>query len=286
MMDDPDHDDISDDFIQSCFDWMGNADIVGEPEKAGPELRNFLNRNGKNTAVSMAVDLWNVMTRQDILLRKYRKEIAELNGKLVITQSQVIESQKQVIAAQTTQLHGIQDTVSTSVKNSVKQEIKSYSEAVKSSSDLPEVSRNIIKNVAKIVVREEDRSKNLMLFGLVEETGEDLGKTVSDVLLSIDEKPHLVCCQRVGLKRDGATRPVKVVFSSGSAVNQCIMKSSQMRLSSSFKDVFLGPDRTRDERKERRDLVKEIKRLRVVDSSKKYLIRSGKICVQDSSKNT
>ena len=71
----------------------------------------------------MAVDLWKVMTQQDILSRKYRKQIAELSEKLVSTQSDVIEAQKQVIAAQTVQLRGIQDTVSSSVKDSVKQEI-------------------------------------------------------------------------------------------------------------------------------------------------------------------
>ena len=148
------------------------------------------------------------------------------------------------------------------------------------------MSQKVIKNVAKIVVREEDRSKNLMIFGLVEETGEDLGKRISDVLLSIDEKPHLMCCQRVGIQRDGVTRPVKAVFSSGSAVIQCIKKSSQMRFSSSYKNVFLGPDRTREERNERRDLVKKMKQLRATDGTKNYLIRSGKICVKNLSENT
>ena len=49
-----------------------------------------------------------------------------------------------------------------------------------------------MKKVVKAVVEEEDRSKNIMLFGLDEEKNETLSNKVDEVLVSVGEKPSSV----------------------------------------------------------------------------------------------
>ena len=70
-----------------------------------------------------------------------------------------------------------------------------------------------LHSVVRKVVEEEDRSRNIMVFGLAEEEDEILSDKVSDVLQTIGEKPRVEAC-RVGKKyADGAARPVKVTLS-------------------------------------------------------------------------
>ena len=45
-----------------------------------------------------------------------------------------------------------------------------------------------------------------------------------------------------------------------------------------FKRVFLAPDRTAEERAQRKELVLELKRRAGIEKDKKLFIRGGKIC--------
>jgi len=58
-----------------------------------------------------------------------------------------------------------------------------------------------LKNVVKDVVAEEDRSRNLMVFGLEEEPGEQISEKVSQVLLQLGEKP-IIEASRISLIKD------------------------------------------------------------------------------------
>ena len=73
-----------------------------------------------------------------------------------------------------------------SVKTSDQQEIKTYSEAIATYSSNSEVSTESIQKVIRTVTEEEARAANLMVFGLPEESTEDLS-----VFSEMDEKPKL-----------------------------------------------------------------------------------------------
>ena len=60
-----------------------------------------------------------------------------------------------------------------------------------------------LKTVVKSVVEEEDRSRSFMLFGLKEDTGEDVSGKVGDVLLQLNLKP------KVDVSRILSLRPKK-----------------------------------------------------------------------------
>ena len=174
--------------------------------------------------------------------------------------------------------------LTTTVENSVESGFsKSYSEAAKShtasSSDTssPVISPETLKSVAKQIVAEEELSKNIMMFNLVEEKNEDLGKKVTDVFLYLGEKPRIEA-RRVGKQTKSSARPVKVTLSSSSTVTQILAKSKNLRQSEEHKTVFLSPDRTFDQRAEQRRLVLELKEKKAAAAPGwRHYIKNGQI---------
>ena len=116
-----------------------------------------------------------------------------------------------------------------------------------------------------------------MVFNLVEEENEDLGKKVSDVFLYLGEKPRIEA-RRVGTKKKLSPRPVKVTLSSSSTVTQILVKSRNLRQSEDHKAVFVTPDRTFDQRAEQRKLVLELKKKKADSATGwRHYFKDGKI---------
>ena len=84
----------------------------------------------------------------------------------------------------------------------VQKEIKYYSEAVaKTSRGAGTIQfQDSLKKVVKNAIEEDDRSKNLIVFGLDESEDERIDSKVSALLLEIGEKPR-VSASRIGVKR-------------------------------------------------------------------------------------
>ena len=69
----------------------------------------------------------------------------------------------------------------------------------------------------KTVAEEEDRGKNLMVFGLKEEEGEGLAEKVDELFSCVGEKPCIRECVRVGKtfeNKNSVVRPVKSMMRS------------------------------------------------------------------------
>ena len=88
-------------------------------------------------------------------------------------------------------------TMQETVHDTVKTEIKSYSQAVASSSPKVFLTPETLKKTVKDVVEDSDPSRNLnlMVLGLVEEEGEDMVSKPADVFKELGEKPHVEACQ-------------------------------------------------------------------------------------------
>ena len=112
-------------------------------------------------------------------------------------------------------LHGLKDAVVSSIGDSVQTQLKSYSEAVQgqASTNCSELSNsNVLKAVVKDVVAEEDRRRNLLIFGLTEEPEvvEQISEKDVKVIEVLDEKPRFEA-NRIGKKTtQQKPRPVKV----------------------------------------------------------------------------
>ena len=179
-------------------------------------------------------------------------------------------------------------TVKNAVEDSVKTEFKSYSDVAKTNlptsslGSSPILNETTLKTVIKNVVEEEDRSRNLMVFGLAEENGDDeqLNSKVSAVFEQLGVKPR-VEASRLGLKGRRSPRPIKVTLSSLTVVRQILLKARNLRLSEEFKSVFVVPDRSTEQRAQQKQLVVALKAKRVQEPNKKHFIKAGGVCSVD-----
>ena len=226
-----------------------------------------------------------LIERQHNMIINQRVHVSQYQSRMIQLQDQVIKLQEQLLSAKeglskaiefnehlkTEYFEGVQKEVS-----SVKQ---SFSDVVKSGSieNSAAISTESIKSVAKQIALEEELGRNIMVFGLCEEVNEEINTKVAEVLESLGEKPRVEAC-RIGKKSPSAARPVKVSFSSSSIVQQILKKSSKLCGTERFKRVFLAPDRTAEERAQRKELVLELKRRAGIEKDKKLFIRGGKIC--------
>ena len=226
-----------------------------------------------------------LIERQHNMIINQRVHVSQYQSRMIQLQDQVIKLQEQLLSAKeglskaiefnehlkTEFFEGVQKEVS-----SVKQ---SFSDVVKSGSieNSAAISTESIKSVAKQIALEEELGRNIMVFGLCEEVNEEINTKIAEVLESLGEKPRVEAC-RIGKKSPSAARPVKVSFSSSSIVQQILKKSSKLCGTERFKRVFLAPDRTAEERAQRKELVLELKRRAGIEKDKKLFIRGGKIC--------
>ena len=130
------------------------------------------------------------------------KELEHVKGKaateVVDLQREVVTLQRDLLAEKDRQLTELRTSVVESVETTVKEGFKSYRDVLQESCKAPSSKLQAdLKTVVKSVVEEEDRSRSFMLFGLQEETGEDVSGKVGDVLLQLNLKPK-VDVSRIG----------------------------------------------------------------------------------------
>ena len=200
-------------------------------------------------------------------VQSYRNACTNLQSQLIKNQETLINVQKELSECKSEKLESLEKVVKSSVANSVKEEFKSYSSVVSSSQ--PTAPTLTVQRLwrpswlVQTVVAEEDRSRNLLVFGLPEGDREELETKVSEIFEEVGQKPKLEA-QRIGKKKtDGATtRPVKVCVSSSLIVQQILSNARNLRQSAKFKTVFLSPDRSPQERESRRELIASMRAYR------------------------
>ena len=121
---------------------------------------------------------------------------------------------------------------------------------------------------------EEDRRRNLLIFGLTEEPEvvEQISEKDVKVIEVLDEKPRFEA-NRIGKKTtQQKPRLVKVSMSNATTVNQILSKERKLSVCEQYKHVFVSPDRTKEERDEHQDLVKQLKTKRSAEPDKRFYI--------------
>ena len=225
-------------------------------------------------------------------VRFQTEKLKKLKAELSSTKSQLIENQKWVISLQETiirekekQLEGVETAVKSSVESNLKEQFKSYSEAVAENvmvcptEGLTDPAT--LKKVVKSVVKEEDRSKNVIIFGLAENEGENLEESVNEVFEQIGLKPTLQACRVGRVIKEKSKRPVKVSLSSSCAVHQVLSQVRKLRQSARFSKVYVRPDRSEEERIQDKLLVHELLKRRESEPGKLHFISAGTIHSKD-----
>ena len=169
-------------------------------------------------------------------------------------------------------------TVTTTVKDSVKSECKGYAEAVKNSCN-PVMSPQTLKNLVKQVVKEKDRSRNLIVFGLEENEKEIISEKIGDLLEMMGERPKTEAYRLEKFSSEKTSlRPVKVTMTSAGNVHHFLEKAKQLKKFSKYSKVFLSPDRSPGEREAHKLLVMELKKRIASDPQWHHFIRNSAVC--------
>jgi hypothetical protein len=210
-------------------------------------------------------------------------KVEQLTSSVDNAQVKIIALQDDLIKSKEDQLASVRITVReevASVQSAVKTEIRNWSEVAGQKATNQSISTARIKEAVKSAVVEEDKSRNVLIFGKSEVTNEDVAATVAELLLDIDEKPRLVECRRIGAREsasEGKPRPIKVKLSSSDAVSSVLRNASALKNSATNKSTFLAPDRTLEERTAHKKLVEHMKRKMDEDSGSYHYIRRGLI---------
>ena len=223
----------------------------------------------------------NVQLREET--DQLRQENSRLKNSTISAQETVISLQNELLVFKDKQLDEVNTAVRSAVQESVKTEIVSYSQAVqKSVQKTPEMVS--VKKAVQQVIKEEDCSKNILIFGLIEEANEDTSKAVDGVLECIGTKPKHEAV-RIGVKSQSPIkpRPIKVSVRSSAHVLQILRVARNLKDSEKYKHVFISPDRSVEERRIRREVVANLKKRRQDEPDKNHFIRGGKVISSASS---
>ena len=204
-----------------------------------------------------------------------RIEIENMKSELIKSQKSVIQLQGELLSLKD------KEPAKTAVKaaevSPVQAESKSNNSAVSKRRRKLSRSQSVItiptQNLRKMVhFAEEDRSKNIVIFGLQEDVEEKLKEKIGDMFDHMEEKLRFVAA-RVGDKSTDKGRPVKVVLGSPGTANRILVKAKDLRLSEQYKTVFISPDRSPEEHAEHNAMVLNLKKRVKEDPNERYFMR-------------
>jgi len=275
------------------FDLDGLEDVVGCQARWLEEVQQKLNWDGeeietkkfagqnKPVLAEWLAEATDIMCRQRDYMSDMKEMIELLKTEAIGDKEAVIRLQNEVLQSKEEQLKSLRAAVQTTVQDTVQTEMRSYGEVLKSSTPAA-ISPATFKKVVKDVMKDEDRSKNVIVFGLAEEDGEQLNEKVGNVFVEIGEKPPLAAV-RIGRRPETGTvcRPVKVTLTSSTAVQQILTRARFLKQQERLKSVYVSPDRTPAERSARRLLVEERKKKAAEEPGRNHFIKEGKVCSVD-----
>ena len=212
--------------------------------------------------------------RQIRALHNQLEDLEEVKSELDILKDEKIADQKTIIELQH-KLIDSKDKQLQSVKTTIQTEMNSYSTVLMKSGT--ETEKKITAAIKKISVKQEDRSNNLVVFGVKEEQEETVTEKVLDILAHLDEKPQISDCCRVGKPKERSVRPIKFTMRSSGMAHQILKKTPQLKSVEGFNSIYISPDRSVEQRLAHRTLVEELKRKRRVEPDKVFVIRNYRI---------
>ena len=184
----------------------------------------------KETLATWVADMSIVLAKYRQAMKPAADTIEKLYENTIADKSEIIKLQNAVIRKNSEQMKELSSTVQT--------EMKSYCDIVKKSCKKSAVSPEKLKSVVKCVAEEEDRKSNLIVFGCAEDTDEDLANVVSEVLETVDVKPKVIESSRMGGRKEGHCRPIKVKLSSQDSVNTVLRNSRKLKGSGNLKQYY------------------------------------------------
>ena len=197
---------------------------------------------------------------------------------MITLQRSVLKLQQQLLENRSSA-----EELSVVVDNAVENGIRSYSQVLSDTvrKSVPVLSATKLKKAVKEAVSDEDRSRNIVVFGLKEEDSVHVDNQITELFSALDEKPSFQAV-RIGMQsEDEKIRPVKISFRSTEIVHRILTKAKNLKDSANYRKVFISPDRTPEERTKHRQLVAEMKKLATDNPDQHFFIFKGEICQED-----
>ena len=204
--------------------------------------------------------------------RKLEEEYTKCKEELDKHRVTVIELQQTVINAQKEQL--------SSVKTSV-QKVKAYSTVL--AQNCAATSPKVLKPPPSdhpTPVQQPGREKNLVVFGLPETTDRVDTTTLNKLFEELQENPKVTTMKRIGERNGKRPRPLLVSMEKRATLLALLKKARNLKDSEQFSKVYLSPDLTPIQIRERKAVINTLKKLRKEDPGGKYYVRNNIIQVE------
>ena len=247
--------------------------------------RNDLSADAFNTRKANKETLCEWLSNADDLVGQYETVVKHLlsiidksKSELIVAQQKVVNLQEELLEKKNEELQSLKSNVTSTVQSTVKREIRSFSEALKSVPEKSALCEEKLKTVVRSAISEDDRSRNLIIHGLKEENDEQLSEKASCLFEKLGGiKPRVEVC-RIGKSAENTIRPVKAVFSNSSTAKVILTRAKNLKQSDQYSTVYISPDRSPEERVTHKQLVLQLKKKRDSERESHHFIRDGKIC--------
>jgi len=258
--------------------WIGNLKTATNCKSHKDVTKEKLMKQTKETLVKCLLEGYQTVYSYSDKFESSRTFVEQMKSELIAAQRSVVKLQQQILDAQAKQLN----EVSTVVDTAVDRGIRSYSEIVSQTIEesVPVLSEQKLKKVVQEAVIVDDRSKNVVIFGLPEETSENLDDKITDLFGEIEEKPSFEAT-RVGTVSDEKSRPVKVYLRNSDIVRRLLGKAKKLKATTEYRKVYISPDRSPVERVKHRKLVAEMRSKASEDPDRRYYIYAYSVCCRD-----
>jgi len=258
--------------------WIGNFKTAMNCKSHKEVTKEKLMKQTKETLVKCLLEGYQTVYSHSDKFESSRTCVEQMKSELIAAQRSVVKLQQQILDAQAKQLNEMSTVVDTAVDRG----IRSYSEIVSQTIEesVPVLSEQKLKKVVQEAVTVDDRSKNVVIFGLSEETSENLDDKITDLFGEIEEKPSFEAV-RVGAVSDEKSRPVKVYLRNSDIAHGILVKAKQLKETAAYKKVYIAPDRSPEERIKHRKLVAEMREQARENPDQYFFIYAGSIGHRD-----
>ena len=227
--------------------------------------KQIANVISNNTIISKTVE---VQIRNTDRLSTLHQEAVTNHENQILNVNQVLKRTDEHLNKSKSLENELQRDITNLLKTS--QQFGSYADAVKGLPDIKQTINQSTKEVHHI----QTRKKNIIIFGLSSnETNNSIKEAIIDILKTININAAVLGISFVGNKDK---RPVRVNFANELIV-QNILNNAKLLKVTEFKNVYLTPDRSFEERVKRKELVEEMLKMIKAHPTKRWFIKHGKI---------
>ena len=202
----------------------------------------------KDPLVEHTLKLTKLLKSSHELLKSAAADLDTLKCEQLRNQSRLIQVQEDLNAKKSIQLD--------SVQKSVDEKLTTWSSVVAKNSEKKVIQKEM-KKAVKLAINEQDRERNVIMFNVKEREIADKNEHHDGQLAfkimqraGLPESNGQFDCERIGAPDSSRSRPLKVSFSHKSTAFELLLKSKNLKDDDQFNNIFIVPDRSREERAE------------------------------------